>query len=370
MVLRYQLGSGAFTPANTQMQLLGRPPTGLPAVDPAWEWECTYGQVCQSGAATLSGGAALATNHNGYVSPAGFIAGYSNPGDDASWQVLGAPAGAATVTIRYSNYIGAIGGPAPRTMTLVVNGTATQVTLPPTSSWDDWSTVTEPVTLQAGHEHRRGRLRDRGRLQRERRRHQRHRPRRDRRPGAARRAARRLPPVVRQRQRHLHVDAVVQRHASPNTTCDANIPSMAQGLLDTLRAGTCSTTPRPRCGRPAAGSRRARRATCRTATCSATARTTPPRCDDLAALTGPGAAAARVRVRQLVLPVLPVHDRRLREPAAARVQGQRRVAGHAVGRHRLEDARTSGTAGSGTPRCSPTRRRSWPGPSRRASTSR
>ena len=60
------------------------------------------------------------------------------------------PAGTATVTIRYANYIGAIGGPAPRTMSLVVNGTATQVTLPPTSSWDDWSAVTEPVTLQAG----------------------------------------------------------------------------------------------------------------------------------------------------------------------------------------------------------------------------
>jgi alpha-glucosidase (family GH31 glycosyl hydrolase) len=146
MVLRYQLGSGPFTAENTQMQLHGEPA----AVPPSWEWECTYGQVCQSGAATLGGDAALATNHTGYVSPAGFIAGYSNPGDDATWQLLGAPAGSATVSIRYSNYIGAIGGPDPRTMSLVVNGTATQVTLPPTSSWDDWATITEPVTLNAG----------------------------------------------------------------------------------------------------------------------------------------------------------------------------------------------------------------------------
>ncbi|MGH3167851.1 MAG: carbohydrate-binding protein, partial [Trebonia sp.] len=106
--------------------------------------------MCQSGAATLNGGAALTTNHNGYVSPAGFIASYSNPGDDASWSVLGAPAGAATVTIRYANSVGSLGGPAPRTMSLDVNGAATQVTLPPTSSWDDWSTVTEPVTLRQG----------------------------------------------------------------------------------------------------------------------------------------------------------------------------------------------------------------------------
>jgi hypothetical protein len=150
MVLRYQLGSGAFTPANTRLRLLGKTANGTSSVAPSWEWECTFGQVCQSGAATLSGGAALATNHNGYASPAGFVASYSNPGDDASWQLLGAPAGAATVTIRYSNYIGAIGGPAPRTMTLVVNGTPTQVTLPPTASWDDWATVTEPVSLLAG----------------------------------------------------------------------------------------------------------------------------------------------------------------------------------------------------------------------------
>ncbi|MGD0558449.1 MAG: TIM-barrel domain-containing protein [Streptosporangiaceae bacterium] len=144
MVLSYQLGSGPFSTANTKLQLPGK------TVTPSWEWECTYGQVCQSGAATLTGDAALATNHNGYVSPAGFVAGYSNPGDDASWQVLGSAAGPASVTIRYSNYIGAIGGPAPRTMTLVVNGDATQVTLPPTSSWDDWSTITVPVTLQSG----------------------------------------------------------------------------------------------------------------------------------------------------------------------------------------------------------------------------
>ena len=121
MVLRYELGSGPFTPANTRMQLLGQSANGTSTAQPAWEWECTFGQVCQSGAATLSGNAALASDHTGYASPAGFIAGYSAPGDNASWQVLGAPAGQATVTIRYSNYVGAIGGPAPRTMTLDVN---------------------------------------------------------------------------------------------------------------------------------------------------------------------------------------------------------------------------------------------------------
>src|SRR3984885_10674034 len=53
MVLRYQLGSGAFTPANTKMRLLGQAADGTTSVQPTWEWECTFGQLCQSGAATL-----------------------------------------------------------------------------------------------------------------------------------------------------------------------------------------------------------------------------------------------------------------------------------------------------------------------------
>jgi len=151
MTLRYQVGSGPFTAVNTQLQLLGALPPGASAsVTPTWEWECTFGQACQAGAATLSGGAAIANDHLNYLSPPGFIAGLTATGADASWQVLGAPAGNADVTIRYSNYVGALGGPASRTESLVVDGTTTQVTLPATASWDAWSTVTVPVTLSAG----------------------------------------------------------------------------------------------------------------------------------------------------------------------------------------------------------------------------
>ena len=52
--LRYKLGSGPFTSRNTSLRLSvgGRTST----VAPTWEWECTFGQVCQAGAATLGGG--------------------------------------------------------------------------------------------------------------------------------------------------------------------------------------------------------------------------------------------------------------------------------------------------------------------------
>jgi alpha-glucosidase (family GH31 glycosyl hydrolase) len=232
MILSYQLGSGAFSTANTRVELRGKTASGTKTATPTWEWECTYGQVCQSGSATLSGAAALATNHNGYVSPAGFIASYSNPGDDATWQVLGATAGSATVTIRYSNSVGAIGGPAPRTMTLVVNGTPTQVTLPPTSSWDDWSTITEPVTLNGGTntvavdcatgDDCNVNVDDIAVTA----------------PSAT--AASVLPPGALGGYIRSFDSANGTYSASPscgagesNTTCEASIPSMAQGLLDT-----------------------------------------------------------------------------------------------------------------------------------------
>lgn len=149
-VLRYRIGSGAFTPENTTVQLLHPLPGTSSQVTPTWPGECTYGQTCQSTAASLTGGAQIADDHTGSQSTAGFVAGLQDAGSSASWQLLGATAGAADVTIRFSNNIGQLGGPAPRTMSLVVDGTPTQVTLPPTASWDDWSTVTVPVTLAAG----------------------------------------------------------------------------------------------------------------------------------------------------------------------------------------------------------------------------
>lgn len=145
-VLRYRLGSGAFTPQDTTLQLL-HPLPGFPStVTPTWPGECTYGQSCQSTAATLSGGAEIATDHSGNQSTAGFIAGLQNTGSSASWQVLGAPAGSADVTIRYSNYISAIGGPAPRTMSLVVNGSATYGQNY-TSALEDLAKLTGPAPL-------------------------------------------------------------------------------------------------------------------------------------------------------------------------------------------------------------------------------
>ena len=115
MVLRYQVGSGPFTPANTQMQLLDALAGASANVSPTWEWECTFGQVCQSGAASLSGGAIIASDHQNHVSPAGFIAGLT-PARALHGRCLGrrlvmrkSPSATPTTSAR-------LGGPAPRTI--------------------------------------------------------------------------------------------------------------------------------------------------------------------------------------------------------------------------------------------------------------
>ena len=168
MTLTYQVGSGPFSAVNTKMQLLGALPPGASAnVTPTWGWECTFGQACQAGAATLSGGASIAGNHLNYLSPAGFVAGLTATGADASWQVLGAPAGAADVTIRYSNSTGGDGNTESRTESLVVNGTTTQVTLPATASWDALVYRHRAGHPDRGHQHRRHGLRERQQLQRQ-----------------------------------------------------------------------------------------------------------------------------------------------------------------------------------------------------------
>ncbi|HWG72472.1 MAG TPA: TIM-barrel domain-containing protein [Acidimicrobiales bacterium] len=148
--LRYKLGSGPFRPSNTSVTYssAGHATT----VSPQWQSECPFDQVCQAGAATLTGGASIQTDHSGYQSIAGFIGGLGQGnGAAATWTVLGAPAGSAQLSVRYANYIGALGGPAPRTIDVVVDGTDVgPLTLPPTSSWDTWSTVTTPVGLTPG----------------------------------------------------------------------------------------------------------------------------------------------------------------------------------------------------------------------------
>ena len=70
--LRYKLGSGPFTALQHLAALLRRGPD-VTRSTPTWEWECTFDQVCQAGAATLAGGATLSQTLAGYQSTAGYV---------------------------------------------------------------------------------------------------------------------------------------------------------------------------------------------------------------------------------------------------------------------------------------------------------
>src|SRR5580704_15908990 len=123
--LRYKLGSGPFTPLNTSLRLSvgGRTST----VAPTWDWECTFGQVCQAGAATLRGGAALSQTFAGYQSTAGYAGFFVKPGASVSWRVIGSTAGPAAISLRYYNVASPPLTPTPSTLDLDVNGRLRQV---------------------------------------------------------------------------------------------------------------------------------------------------------------------------------------------------------------------------------------------------
>lgn len=105
----------------------------------------TDGQEAES--ATLSGGARVETEHAGY-SGTGYVGGFVDPNRGAAtatFTTSSTGAGQSELTLRYANGTGVN-----RSLTVTVNGSALQVTLPATAGWSTWGTATTSVTLNAG----------------------------------------------------------------------------------------------------------------------------------------------------------------------------------------------------------------------------
>ena len=106
---------------------------------------CPFGTVCSATTGTLGGGAAPANNHNGYTAAAGFVPLGSATSSDAV-QITGVPAaGPYVLQLRISNASGS-----DETALVGGAGANVSVSLPQTTSWDAWRTVTVPVQLSAG----------------------------------------------------------------------------------------------------------------------------------------------------------------------------------------------------------------------------
>ncbi len=151
-LLRYKVGSGPFTTANTTLEFsVGGQ---VRSVHPAWDWVCTFNQVCQAGSASLGGGDSYSQTQGGYESTAGYVGYMLEPGTRATWPVLGAPAGPAAVTIRYSNVPVPANSTVVRNFDLLVNGRfQTTLTAARTGPADPWTTMTTDVTLRPGVNH-------------------------------------------------------------------------------------------------------------------------------------------------------------------------------------------------------------------------
>jgi hypothetical protein len=98
--------------------------------------------------ATLTGGAAVATDHAGYVG-SGFVGGFVDGNRGAArvtFAVTPATAGSHTLALRYANGTGSA-----KTLTLYVNGTRIPpISFVPTANWDTWGTLGATATLKAG----------------------------------------------------------------------------------------------------------------------------------------------------------------------------------------------------------------------------
>jgi hypothetical protein len=94
--------------------------------------------------AALSGGATAQNDHTGY-SGRGFVDGYWNTGATTTFTVRANTAGTHASALRFSNANGSA-----RTLTMVLNGVRTQITLPATANWDTWATYTARIPLSTG----------------------------------------------------------------------------------------------------------------------------------------------------------------------------------------------------------------------------
>ena len=95
----------------------------------------------------LTGGAQFDTEHAGY-SGTGFVSGFGTEGASVRVDVDAAKAGGYRMALRYANGPNPFNGP--KTISLIVNGTSRQITLPPTGAWPSYQFYVDDVALDEG----------------------------------------------------------------------------------------------------------------------------------------------------------------------------------------------------------------------------
>ena len=107
--------------------------------------------------ATLPGGAKFDTEHAGYTG-SGFVSGIQTAGSSSvKVDVNTAKAGDYRFALHYANGPNPFQGP--KKLTLIVNGTSRQITLPSTGTWKTWGYYLDTVALNGRREHDRVQVR-------------------------------------------------------------------------------------------------------------------------------------------------------------------------------------------------------------------
>lgn len=97
--------------------------------------------------AALSGGASIASDHSGHTGT-GFVGGYTDANKstaNTSFTISTTSAGSHVLALRYANGTGSA-----KSLTLLVDGAAQQISLPATANWDSWASTPVSVSLTSG----------------------------------------------------------------------------------------------------------------------------------------------------------------------------------------------------------------------------
>jgi hypothetical protein len=109
-----------------------------------------FNEICEAENATLSGNATEDSNHSGF-SGSGFVAGLDELGSSIAWELNNDLAeGDYNITLRYTNGLAGDGQHTARTLSLFVDGVKSQISVPATNDWADWSTFQKSVNLGTG----------------------------------------------------------------------------------------------------------------------------------------------------------------------------------------------------------------------------
>jgi alpha-glucosidase (family GH31 glycosyl hydrolase) len=150
LLLRYEQNSGSFSDSNLTV---GLTVNDQPLVVNPWRninSVLRFNRICEAENATLSGGAIVAYDHNGY-SGSGFVAGLWQLGAGIKWNLdNNLTSGDYTIAIRYSDGLAGDNRHIPRTISLYVDSVKTQILLDSTANWDTWNIFKKDAFFSQG----------------------------------------------------------------------------------------------------------------------------------------------------------------------------------------------------------------------------